>query len=1186
MVIREILRRDPDREVSTVVKITDHFPQRVWTEMDEYVPTERVKGYFRDILDALLETRRGATEQVCIWVSGFFGSGKSHFLKVLGYLLEGRTLQDPDGNEHPSQEFLCRRLGLQDLLPLLQKEFRIKVLFINLLDYDPQSPRRPTLSRLVYRHLLEDRGLSTEFWVAAWEKELQELDRWEEFEDWVKKSFGREWERERTLNAEPVLKRALPELLPERYRTEEDALQAIQESKKRYSTINPSDVARDLVQEAKHLHEHNGRLVVLLDEVGLYIGDSVERLTDLNSLAEQVVQQGEGKVLLIATAQEALTDIVPRLTTDRQILEWLRDRFRLHLGLLPTEVEEVIAQRLLAKTGEGVQGVRTMFRDHEGRLRMGLSLEQRWGDDDFLKLYPCHPYAIHMMQDIMGAMRGSVEEARRLSGSERSLLKLVHTILRGEGGLERGAEKPLGWLISLDLFYGALAPDLRAVRSEQVRALEEVAQLGEVDGLPVVRIAKALFLLQHLRQRYPCSVENLASTLVDHVDVDIDALRQKVRQGLQKLQQEGWVVEEEGQYRLLTPAEHDLERDIRRNYPGPAEVQREAARLVREMLHDFRYEHGQIRRPLKVAMEVDGETVSEAGDLKISLLTPFALEDADELLARSIAEPQTLFWKAGDSPELQAVLERAIAIRKTLQQWQTRPLTREQEEHRGRLEREANEAFQTKLPELLRRAFLRGQLYLNGQELEPQGNDVEGTLRAHLRSVAGQLYTEFVDARPARDAECASILTWQPGAALPSIYTDLQLLTGEERIRRDAQLLSVLKSELQKRHNLGQDRSGRALLEHFERPPYGWDPRLVRLLLATLFKGGWAGVRYQGRDIADPTDPQARAVFTQAREFQRATFEVLPEVDWREASGKVSTIFGVQGGDTFERTAEVVRQQAEGWREKVERLATRCRDNELPSHFAQACGEVSETLGEIGQQADLNARLRRFLQNADVLQEKMPVVRNLESFNFEEYRKIRRFIGATHDWSDALSGDASGRWQRLRQNLDAEDLLGRWQQVVDDYAYLLSLYRNHYSQRHGEFRRGVEDALAELRRHEAFQHQPERAEELLQPLMQLLCEADGKPQEETFVCPRCRRSFVNLAPSSAEAIRRTVEAELDELLPPPPEEEVRSLRLERTLDSPSDVDRLAREVRRYIQRLNRPVVVLLEARPKEENDGP
>jgi len=1182
MRIEEILERNPDRQIETVIKITDHDPVRVWREMDEYVPTNRIKDYFREILEVLLETRRGPTERVCIWISGFFGSGKSHFLKALGYLLENKALQDPDGNRHPSQRFLCRRLGLEDFLPHLEREFKMKVLFINLLDHDPQNPERPTFSRLIFRQLLAQKGLSTTFWVAAWERELHELNLWEQFREWVKQNYGREWERERDLNAEVVLKRALPELVPERYVNEEEAAAAIRESKSRYAEVTPSDVVRELVEEAKGLDERKGRLVILLDEVGLYIGDSIHRLTDLNSVAEQVVQQGGGKVILIATAQEALGELVPRLTRDRQRLEWLRDRFRVQLGLLPTEVQHVIARRLLAKTPDGANRLKDILRRHEGNLRSVLALGSDWNKDEFVEQYPCYPYAVRLMQDIMGTMRGSIEEARRLSGSERSLLKLVHMILRGEGGLPRGAEQDIGWLVSLDLFFDALAPDLRAVRSDQVRAMEEIERLGEIEGLPLARIAKALFLLQQVRQRCPCSLENITAVLVDRMDIEVGRLRRAVEAGLKRLQQEGWVAEEAGQFRFLTPAEHTLERDIHRNYPGPAELQEKAIDIMRKELRDFRYEHGKIRRPLKVALKVDGETISEVGDLKVCLFTPLASRDDDEVLNQSVVEPQTLFWKATDVPELRATLERVIAIQKTLEQWRTRTLTKEQEEHKIRLEREMNEALQNRLPDLFQKAFLRGRMFLNGRASTPHGDSLESALYVSLDEIAGELYTEFVDKRPANDRECAPILPWRPGVRLPKIYEELELITTDGHIRRDARPLSILMGELQRRQQIGQERTGKALLQHFERPPYGWDPRLVRLCAATLFKSGRIGIRYQNREITDPTDPQAKAVFEGTREFQRALFEVLPEVNWREASRLTSTIFGVRGGDTFERTAEIVREQAGQWRERAQKLETRSTDNALPEKFAEVCRQTVETLCDIAERDDPNTCLRRFLEHADELKDNLQVVRDLEGFPFGEYQKVHRFIDTAHDWAEGISGEMERRWRSLTKGIEAENLVRRWQQLKDDYEHLFSCYRNAYKDRHRGFQERVEQALDELRHHEAFMHEPERAEAVLRSLERCRCDVEGVPDDVGFVCLKCRRSFASMERAVLDNLVRRIREELDELIPPPQEEEIEPLTIRRTLQNPNEVDSLSDELRRYIRRANRPVDVEIKAEPERE----
>ncbi len=1179
MKIKNLLERTPYREIEGVIKITDHDPNKVWMEMDEYVPTEKVKSALRDILETLLETRQGATERVCVWVSGFFGSGKSHFLKVLGYLLENRELKDEGGRSHSSQEFLCRKFGLDNYIPILQREFKTKVLFINLLDHDPRFEEFSTISRLILRSLMEAQGLSTTFWVAEWEKELKHLGKWNEFQDWVKQRFNRSWEDERKLNAETVLKQALPTLSPERYRSEDEAERAIQESKQRYSVVEPSRAINELVEFAKQLDENNGRVIVLLDEVGLYIGDSVSRLTDLNSVAEQVVQSGKGKILLIASAQEAIRELVPRLTRDAQILNWLQDRFRTRIHLEPTEVQQVVAERLLRKTPKGSEEVKKLLEQKSGAIRAALTID-RWQDSDFIAHYPCPPYAVRLIQDIMGSFHSSVEDARRLSGAARSVLQLVHSILRGEGGITCGAEQQIGWLVPLDLFFDSLRGTLSAIRSDQIMAFDEIERLGEVDGLPVVRVAKALFLLQQIGKRYPCTVENLASALVDNTDLDIHALREKVRKAIQKLQETGWVSEEEGKYRLLTPAQHMLEQEVNQNYPTTAELKQAVVDLMKEVLRDFKYEHGETRRPLSVAMTVDDTEIREGEGLKVVLYTPFADASDDFVLEQSIANDKTLFWKASGESELEQALKRAVAVKKTLEQWRTRTLSEEQSSYREQLEREDNQLWNVRLPQLIKNAFMRGKVFIGGREIQPTGHGIEAVLREQLRAIAQQVYTGFIDRRPSKDEECASILAWQPGSVLPNIYSDLQLITSSQQIMRDNQYLSIVKAEIHKRQNMGLDCSGRALVEHFEKPPYGWDPRLVRLFVATLMKAGLVGVRYQNRIITDPNDPQARAIFSQAREFQRATFEILPEVDWRKASELCSEIFGVQGGDTFERVASIVREQARDWSQSANQLATRCRDNNLPTQLEQGCLQVTEQLNAITQIEEPNARLRRFLEIADELKRNFLTIRELERFDFDRYRMLRSFIQSARGWDESLDGESAERWKRLSEGINATDILDRWQSLQNDFAALKDIYCSDYAQRHRDFQDALAKTIEELRKHPAFECEPEQAEKLLQPLKRLQCDGEGTPSEPDFVCQNCRRPFSQMSVETVKAKYWEIAKQLDNLLPKPEElPPVEPLHIERTVRSDDEIEAIAGEVRRYLVRAGTPIKVRIEAEP-------
>lgn len=1189
VLIRELLERDPYRPISSVIRVTDADPHRVWAEMEEYVPASKITALFRDVVDVLLETRQGASEQLCIWVSGFFGSGKSHFLKALGYLLQDRTLYDPEGREISSAELLSVKLGLSNQRQIIVKELCPRVLFLNLLDHDPQAPDRPTIGRLIYRTLLQEEGLSTEFWVAAWERELQEIGKWDSFRDWVQDRFGRAWEQERKLNAELVLQQALPHFRPELYRSEEDAARAIAGSKSAQSEVQPSDVIAALRAAAERLDPQKGRMVVLLDEVGLYIGDSIPRLTELNALAEQVVQKGGGKVLLIATAQEALTDLVGRLSADPQTLEWLKDRFRLRFGLEATEVPEVLAKRFLAKRPEAAKELDALYNKHQGTLRTNLTLGSGWGKDEWRQQYPLPPYMVSLVQDIMAGLRGSVEEARRLSGSSRSMLKLAQAVLTGEGGILAGSEQPLGWLASLDLFYDALKADLQTVRSEQAKAIDDLEKLGEVQGLPLARIGKALFLLQQVHKRIPCTPENIAAALVDRVDMDIHSLRQAVREGLARLQQEGWVAAADSQYRLLTPEEMSLERLVLQNYPKPAELQKGAAELLRDMLRSFRFEHGQIRRPLKVRIEFGAgvEPLSPEGALVVRLFSPFAEESDEEVEGLSIAEPETLLWQAAADGELKGGLERAIAVRKTLGQLNSASLKPAQAAYRAHLEQENQTAWQVTLRQLMENAFLRGRLLLEGKALPLQGNDLEGVLRAHLHQLVGKVYHEFVDERPDRDEDVAAILRWQPGGALPAVYARAGLVTKDNQIRHEAGLLAKVKEELRRRESYAQGCCGADLLAHFEGKPYGWDPRLLRLLAATLFKAGLVKLQVGGSTVDNPADPRAATTFLKDQDFKKALLSYQEEVDWREAAQWCSKLFGAPAANTFQGTAQTVREQAMKWADRAEELATRCRDNSVPSALATACAEVQRTLSQVADPADPAALLRRFLDCVKGLSDGMAVVRRLDGFDFDAFRAMREWAKEASDWGEVQSGQTSERWQRFHAALSAPDVLDRWTQMAEDYNYLRHRFRDGYWKLHAQFQEAVTKALEEVRTHRAFELKPQEANARLASFSELLCAGPPEGQAAGAPCPACRRRFALLSDWYVQQKRTELRQQLDALLPIHIRDEQKKrlepMELHETVHSEAELRQIYEKMERYRQQAGgEPIEVQATVRPAKE----
>jgi len=1167
--LRDLFEKEPDREIESVVKVTVHTPEIVRVELEEYVPTEEIKKSFRRIIEGFIETRRGYTEEVCVWLSGFFGSGKSHFLKVLGYLLENRELETPDGRTIQSTPYISAKLGLQNLAPLISKEFRTKVLFLYLLDYDPTVD--PTLSRLIYRSLKEEKGFSDKIWVSLWEEELWKEGKYEAFKEWVREEFACDWEEKRKLHAEAILKKAIPKFLP-LYSNEEDAGRAIEESKR--EEIRPSDIVKELRRYAEEIDESKGRIVVLLDEAGLYVGDSTERLTDLNALAEQVVKEGEGKVWLIATSQEALPEMVDRFAMERQKLEWLRDRFR-HFSLTPAGVEEVVSERMLKKKVEAIEILREFYQNKAGVISDALSLKSAKlpgdiNEEDFVRFYPFLPYSIRLLQDVSRALVRTLDDARRFSARERSMLKIVHAILSGEGDIDCFAEKEPGVFVTFDILYDAISSDLRFIRSDYHTIIEkDISELGEIEGVKVSSVAKALFLLQNVEEKVPCSLDNLSAVLFPDVSANKNRSREAVKKCLDELRADGWVIEENGAYRLLTYDEHYLEDEIRKNLPRVAEKRKFLKEELEEKLKKFEYRHGKSRRPFDVGFTIDGEKITE-GNLKVVIYTSFSDKKEEEILRDSSDSANIVYWLSAQDSEFDRLVERTIALKKTEDQFRTLTLTEEQRQYIKILGEEYI-GNKSDISRKIETVFQKGVIYVSGVKSAPL-DSFEKTLEERLEPIAEEVYSEFVDARPKRDEECAEVLKWKPGVKIAEVYRDLGIVVNNT-INVSAKVPSTVLKRIEYRRSRGLPRTGKDLMGDFDDPPYGWDTRVVRLAVASLFKAGKISVMWNNKEYYSAT-PELNDVFVKSTQFNRASFDVLPEVDWRKARELLSSIFGVRSDDTFEKTAEKVRDVAEVWRSDAKQSQTRAIDNELPERIRDEIGGFIKAIEEVIKIDEPNAKLRVFLEKEEDLRRSFNTVKSLKEFNFEKYREIKKFIenpvvgNALVDFSEKL--------EDIRKTILSEAIIDRISELEGDYNSLLDAFIRKYEERHKEFNKWIIDALEVVENHKAFELKPVEARDKEEELKKHQCE-NLVFEPGALYCKNCKRHFTDMHEDFVRRLRQKVLVELDKLIPgeiKPPE----PLEIEEELRS-EEIEGIIKKIREYFSKYKGIFEVKIKIKP-------
>lgn len=1160
MLIGELFERDPKRYIEPVVKVDEHDPTIVRTELEEYVVTEDIRDDFSNIVDRFIESRRTVPESVCGWISGFFGSGKSHFLKMLGYVLSNRPIRLESGAEVGAAVYFCSKHGIPGAA-ILERELRTKALFINVLhEYD--ISREPSLSRIVYRVLLREMGFSENFWIAEVERTLQAQGLWERFLKFVEESEGRPWTEVRRMEvlARSILARALHKLDTKRFPTLELAERSLADV--RDFSVTPTFLAERLLQEAEALDKEAGRLVVLLDEVGLYVGDKQDRLMDLNALAEQITRIGDGKVWLFVTAQEALEEVIPKIEAYAGQFQKIRDRFQIKVSLTPENIDTVVKKRLLAKSPEvsKLRKLNDLYKAYSGSLATAALIKNpardyrglftRLDQQEFIASYPLMPYHVRLMQEIFGLLRSRGRASFELTGQERAVLKVAQALLVGVENRPGLANRPLGELATFDVVYDAIDEEIKVVRSsEQAMIKKDIAELGEREGMRVDSVAKALYLLQEVRSWLPCTVENIAAVLYPCLGADKAEIESKVRTCLDILKKGNWVTEEDGKFRFLTHVERTFEQLVKSQFVSEADRRELTSDVMKGVLKELRTYNYRGIRTFNVLLTGDDEEITSKGHLKLCFYSPLRSASQKDLkesvMLKSLANPDTVYWICKTDARFERSLERAKSIEKALKEYGLKAPSSDELETLDKYRRELDVLKNDDLPKFLKGAATLGTIIYQGQETALNGKKgLQEIFNEQMRDLVEELFTEFSYAAfpLEKDAHIGSILRWE-GGRLPKIYSDLQLVDNQGNILIDRPVASRVLTEVRKRVAEGKN-TGAELVEHFDSRPYGWDPRIVRLTLATLFKNGSIIVNLAGKEFLSPTETGSHEAFTNARLFNKARFlpgeEVTPE-QRNLASQLISSIFGERGGNTIEEIDSALSSVVASRLEQCKRLYTIASTMTLP--IVRQLQVLLKALNEISDAATRSRRILNFIdkKRQATLKTQVPLLAKLLKFeadgNLSIYRRIQRFARETAPilLDVAKNEKIADRSQRLRQGLEAQDFIDRWPSIVGDYETLRSKFAKVYHEYHTRRRVMVQKAIESLKEHPATEASSEdETKRILSPLLELQCDVEEpKAGDATdFVCDGCRSSLKDLSHhlEMIEGRRRNASRKLDEML--------------------------------------------------------
>jgi hypothetical protein len=921
MQIQNIFAKDLFRPINGVVKADQQDAEIVWQELDEYVITKELDQHLRLFIQAYLDAMDNPkdpvlTSRMGVWVSGFFGSGKSHFIKILSYLLSNRPIHNPmTGEDRQVIDFFEPKVDDTMLLADIKRAVTgdTDVVLFNIDSKADSKEGRDSILRVFFRVFNEMQGYCGEApHIAEMERYLTSKGVLNVFQQAFQEAHGGTWEKERDAYSflHDEIATALTKALG---MSPEAANEWFEKAEERFS-LSIEKFAR-LVKDYLDTKGADHRVVFLVDEIGQFIGSDTHLMLNLQTITEDLGRICNGRAWVIVTSQEDISAILGEFRTIKnQDFSKIQGRFNTRLSLSSTNTDEVIQRRLLAKTDDARRALVNLFQEKGEILKNqisfsgGATLKKFTDEQSFTENYPFSPYQFTLLQKVFESIRKAGATGLHLAMGERSMLDAFQHAAKSVADLRIGA------LVPLYAFYPAIESFLDTAVKRTVDHAKDNDGLESFD----VDLLRALFLIRYVDLVKP-NIDNLVTLCIDKVDADRLSLKRQIEESLQRLEREILISRNGDQFYFLTNEERDVSRDIQQVEISGAEE----AKLLSEMFFDDVLKGQNKHRYLPNKQDygfnrlcdsrVHGSKADQ--DLTIEVISPlnedYDLFGASKCIGQSTEGGGRVVFKFGNPKELAGEIRTYLQTEKFIRLKNTdsapitlkRILSERADENRTRHER---------LTSLLNELSVQADGYALGQALVLKASSAAIVVAEALNYLIQNLYTKLGYLKGLHDDPIKEIRATLMSDDIGQEQFGFEgAESNPEAYKEVRQYVDLCTS---KNHKVMLD----DLVEKFTRKPYGWPDWEVVLLIARLVMAGEITLKAEG---AATTPKQAIDYLTKSVKWKQVSIlkrKTTSATDLSKARKLGQEIFSNIGPDSEDGLFHFLRDQLTGWQQSLE----------------------------------------------------------------------------------------------------------------------------------------------------------------------------------------------------------------------------------------------------------------------------
>ncbi len=859
--IKDLLQLDLTEDIKDVIDLEDHSEKELKYEIENYIVTAKISSHLTNFINLY----QSNIKETGVWLSGFYGSGKSYLGKMLGYLLENRNV-----NGTPFRDrFIQRLAGLpnasiieNDILGL--DHFDTTVVFLDIAKQNTKNGFAWTL----FKNFLRTLGFLDDVF-GYMEYGLFLNGEYDKFKANVKKIMGDDWEniQKNPLQVAQTVRRVLTQTIWDES-TYIETKQYLDDRIKNYDAAKFRDELENYLSK-----NPEKRIAFFIDEVSEAVGQRKIDLLELEGISEALSNVPDGTVWTVAIAQEKLDDVIQNASINIQELNKVTDRFKTKIHLSSEEVDTVIKKRLLLKESSSETDLQKYYKENSGSIMVSTNLNAKFPTktetaEDFSVYYPFHKYQFELLQKFLFA----VQQKARTGGTERGMIIAAHTVLKSIKDIETYHFASADTLV--DGGKKVLEGELERKFILADRVLEQSE--SEISG---TKLMKTIYLLNEAAD-VPASAENIAKLYITDLNGYYNT-KPKIEVALKALCEANLLLEKNGLYKITSDLEQKLIEEMNQVSVEFHYKRRELVENLKNLsfvsdISHFIFEGSGYNFHIA---SVQGDEIKSSSDknINIQIASLYTVDsDRDEFIERIKFETQgnqgtgTLIPAMNHNMEIDKLIEEIYRYKALEDRY-----ANDDDEKIRSIIKDFTITKQNRIKELnrlLEKSYKSGTLIYQFEESNLTDTNFITVMQAVQKKIISNTYTDRLTFQLTEDVGL-KVLKEKDPKKLKGLFSNQEFAFFDSDGNFVGEGLKVVEKVTEQITSMYLE--GQELERRLSGPPTNYAFGTIQTVLAVLMRAGRASMKYGGNTHFSFTDDEVLTVFSKSRDFKKASFKAI-----------------------------------------------------------------------------------------------------------------------------------------------------------------------------------------------------------------------------------------------------------------------------------------------------------------------